>query len=91
MHSTSVDLLVHAVNHDPLVNRLVRLLLGLSFGAPKHQLRNQTPVSRYVPLLGNRRINHRVIMLQVGSEPERLKTNPDYHYISTRHRVRVSL
>lgn len=57
-------------NLHPLLNRLLRLLARTPLGAPKHQLRNQSPVTRDTPLLCDGAIDDRVVVLEVRAEAE---------------------
>lgn len=70
--------LLLAEDLDAFLNRLLGFFASCNFGAAEDQLRNQTPFAGEVPLLGNLLINKRVVVLQVGTKAEGLKTSPDW-------------
>lgn len=66
-----------AVDLDALTDGLLRLLTSLTGRAAEDQLGDEVPLSRDVPLLSDLGVDERVIVLQVGTEAEGLKADPD--------------
>lgn len=75
-HSIGRNLLL-AEDLDAVFNGLLDLLASLALGATEDKLGNQAPVSRQVPLLGDRGVKKGVVVLQVGAETNGLESSPD--------------
>lgn len=56
-------ILLLAKNLNPFLNRLLRLLAGRGLGATEDELRDETPVSGDVPLLGDGGVDEGVVVL----------------------------
>lgn len=65
-------------NLHSLLNRLLRLLTRRTLGTPEDELRDEPPLARQVPLLGDGGVDERVVVLQVGAEAEGFESSPDW-------------
>ena len=81
-----MDLILIPKNLNPLLNRLLLLLLRPSLGTSEDHLRNQAPFKRDIPFLGYGLVNERVVVLQVCAEAERLESGPQEILV---HSIRV--